>query len=75
MYIHPLAPLANPAAAETGLVFGTCAGTALALWLHHYGQMTTGLGYRMNVDVFADVLALLAARFVIGKLALLANCY
>lgn len=67
LYIHPPPQTASPAVAETALVFGTCAGTALALWLHHYAQMTTGFGYKFTfMDLFADVLALLAARFVIG---------
>jgi len=68
LYIHPLASTTNPAAAETGLVFGTCAGTAVAIWLHHYGQFTTGMGYQLvsPMILFADVMALIAARFVIG---------
>jgi len=68
LYIHPHASSSNPAIAETALVFGTCAGTALAIWLHHYGQLTTGFGYKIvdAMAIFSDVLALLAARFVIG---------
>jgi len=69
LYIHPPAQSASPAIAETALVFGTCTGTALAVWLHHYAQMTPGLGYKVQftfMDLFADALALLAARFVVG---------
>jgi len=68
LYIHPPAQSASPAVAETALVFGTCVGTALAIWLHHYAQLTTGFGYKLTLDLFADALALLAARFFVGAI-------
>jgi len=68
LYMHPRPPSPNPAITETALVLGTCLGTFLAIWTHHYSQMPTGFGYKIvdAMDVFSDVLALLVARFVIG---------
>lgn len=68
LYLHPRPPPNNPTITETSLVLGTCLGTFLAIWTHHYSQLPTGFGYKIvgTMDVFSDALALLVARFVIG---------
>jgi len=70
LYIHPQALSPNPATAETALVFGTCTGTMVGVWLHKNSQVTIGFGYKIlpTLPIFSDLIALMAARFVIGIL-------
>jgi len=71
LYIHPQAASPNPAAAETALVFGTCLGTMFAVWLQKSTQAATGFGYTIMdpLPIFSDLWAIMAARFVIGVIA------
>jgi len=68
LYLHPQAVHPNPAAAETGLVFGTCSGTFIAAWLQHYAPISTGLGYQFAdaTVIIPGEVALMTARFIIG---------
>lgn len=70
LYIHPQPPSPNPAIAETALCVGTCVGTALGVWIYHYGQLPTGFGYKLVgvVTTFSGGTPLLVARFVIGAI-------
>jgi len=69
LYFHPQASSPNPATAETGLVCGTFFGTAFGVWLHHYMQLSTGLGIQFpNAMLFfpTNPILVIMLRFLIG---------
>jgi len=69
LYMHPQTPTPTPVIAESALVFGTCCGTVLSVWLHHFAQLSPGLGYNLaNLMLLSPTSPVLyvGARFLIG---------